>query len=281
VSAIGGIISLKQTPVGIEDFNPVMKALSHLGPDGSGVWREGPCALGHQMFRITPESLQEPLPFFDPGSDLAITADARLDNREELCDALDLSPDEGRELPDSHLIMKAFQKWGEDCVCQLLGDFVFALWDQRKGRMILVTDHMGRSPVYYYQDNARFVFATEIKGLLAAPQVRTRLDMEKLAMEAVPGLAFLDKARTFFEGIKRAPAATIISVREGGSHRGFIGNRKSRNRSTSGVRTNLQRPFRTCSAGQSGCACGALFRWPPSFRAASTPRRQRAWPLLS
>ncbi len=222
MSAICGIVSLNQTPVPKESLASVMNALSHLGPDGSGFWTEGECGLGHQMFHITPESLHETLPYQDSETGLIITADARLDNREDLWEALGIPSTEGRELPDSNLIIKSFQKWGEDCVNHFVGDFVFALWDGQLGKIILVTDHMGMRPVYYCQTKGSFVFATEIKGILAFPGVQTRLDMEKFAMQALPGLGLMDKSRTFFENIRKAPAAAIITIQKGTvSHRTY------------------------------------------------------------
>jgi len=222
MSAICGIVSLNQVPVPIESLTAVMSSLSHLGPDGSGIWMEGGCGIGHQMIHITPESLNEELPYQDSEAGLVITADARLDNRDDLLEALCIPSLEGRGLTDSILIIRSFQKWGEDCVHHFLGDFVFALWDHRKCKMILVTDHMGMRPVYYWQGKDSFVFATEIKGILAFPGVQTRLDMEKLAMQVIPGLQRLDKSRTFFENIRRAPAAAITNIEKGVvSHRTY------------------------------------------------------------
>ncbi len=222
MSAICGIVSLNQAPVTKESLTAVMNALSHLGPDGSYVWTEGGCGIGHQMFHITPESLNETLPYQDSEAGLVITADARLDNREDLFEALGIPSIEGRDLPDSILIIRSFQKWGEDCVHHLLGDFAFAIWDRQQGKMILVTDHMGIRTVYYCQVKNNLVFATEIKGILAFPGIQTRMDMERLAMQAVPGLLRLDKNRTFFEGIRRVPAACIITIEKGMvSHRTY------------------------------------------------------------
>ena len=108
-------------------------------------------------------------------------------------------------------------------MCTTLWAILFLLFGiARQGKMILVRDHMGMRPVYYYQAKDSFVFATEIKGILAFPGVQTRLDMEKLAMQAVPGLGLLDKSRTFFESIRKLPAAAIITIQEGiVSHRTY------------------------------------------------------------
>nr|NQU94209.1 asparagine synthetase B [Bacteroidota bacterium] len=77
----------------------MMAALCHRGPDGSGVILDGPIGLGHQMFHITPESLEEKLPYHKTDSGLIITADIRIDNRNVLFLALGLSPSD-RSIPD-------------------------------------------------------------------------------------------------------------------------------------------------------------------------------------
>ena len=84
MSGFCGILHLEGRPAEAETLEKMMDALAHLGIDVSGTWREGPTALGHQMLRITPDSFTEGLPFSHPQARLAVTADARLDNRKEL-----------------------------------------------------------------------------------------------------------------------------------------------------------------------------------------------------
>jgi asparagine synthase (glutamine-hydrolysing) len=84
MSALCGIFHLDGSPVVQDDLDKMMQAISHRGIDGSGSWVQGQVGLGHQIFWITPESLTETLPRYDPVAQLAITAVARLDNREDL-----------------------------------------------------------------------------------------------------------------------------------------------------------------------------------------------------
>ena len=218
MSAICGVVRLDKTPISEADMMPMMQALAHLGPDGSAIWTEGSCGLGHQMFCITSESLDEKLPFRDSEAGLTITTDARLDNRTDLLKTLDISTAEAPEPPDSSLIMKSYEKWGEDCVHHISGDFSFALWDAKNMKLIVATDHMGTLPIYYYLGSGSVVFATEIKGILASPDVQTRMDMEMVAMMAVPGLLLLNKYRTFFQDVHKLPAATFMIAENGSVH---------------------------------------------------------------
>jgi asparagine synthase (glutamine-hydrolysing) len=214
MSAVCGIVQFNDDAVTTESMEPIMKALAHRGPDGAAIWTEGPCGLGHQMFHITPESLTEKLPYHDHEAGLVISADSRLDNRQELMDVLDIPLSE-RGIPDSLLILQAYKKWEEDCPGHLLGAFACTIWDTKQRKLVLLTDHMGRTPLFYHQNDRAFLFASEIKGLLAHPDVSVRLNMEKIAAFGVMGLILRDKSNTFFSGIYKMPAACIMTVKDG------------------------------------------------------------------
>ena len=213
MSAICGILYLDGKPVAAETVDTMMAKLSHRGRDGSGVWREGPLGLGHQMLHTTPESLHETLPFRDSSSDLVITADARIDNREELFDEFDIPPPERAGVADSKLILKAYEKWGEDCSKRLLGDFAFAIWDRRKQQLFCARDHVGFRTFYYYHSRRFLAFATEIKGVLAAPDVPRRLNETAVADYLVYNQQDLEI--TFYKGILRLPPAHVIVLQAG------------------------------------------------------------------
>ena len=163
MSSIAGVYLLDGSPVDPDRLKRMNDRLSHRGPDGSGLWCEGSVGLGHQMLWTTPESLHEKLPLEADG--LVITADARVDNREELLPELGLRED----VSDSEVILETYRKWGRNCVDRLLGDFAFVVWDKAKGELFCARDHMGVKPFYYYHEPGKiFAFATEIKALFAS-----------------------------------------------------------------------------------------------------------------
>ena len=91
MSGISGICCRNGRPVDPSDLDRMLEAAAYRGPDGRNAWHEGPIALGHLMLWTTPESLHERLPLVDSTARLAITADARIDNRAELIPALELT----------------------------------------------------------------------------------------------------------------------------------------------------------------------------------------------
>jgi asparagine synthase (glutamine-hydrolysing) len=184
------------------------EAQSHRGQDWAGTWIEGQIGLAHQMFHTTPESLRERLPL--ARGHLAMTADARIDNREELIDALGLRND----IADSELILAAYEKWGQQCAEKLLGDFAFAIWDRRNNLLYCARDHFGVKPFYYSSSSASFCFATEIAALLGLPQVSRRLN-ELMIAEHLTG-AFQTAGITYYQDILRLPPAHFLVADENG-----------------------------------------------------------------
>lgn len=206
MSAITGIFYRDGREVDEKQIKRMNDRLSHRGPDGSAVWCEGPVGLGHQMLHTTPESLHEVLPYEEDG--LVITADARIDNRKELSEKLDI--EDAEEVSDSYYILKAYQKWGEKCPEELLGDFAFAIWDKNKEQLFCARDHMGIKQFYYYQTDDVFYFATEMKSLFTIPEIPHKLNEFKLALFLM--INTFDKLYTFYDEILRLIPAHSLKI---------------------------------------------------------------------
>jgi asparagine synthase (glutamine-hydrolysing) len=143
-----------------------------------------------------------------------VTADARLDNRDELLPALGLPP--FFDLPDSSLILKAYQQWGTACVEHMVGEFAFAIWDARARRLHCFTDPMGIRPLFYTEVRGQyFAFASELKALLAIGDPPPQINQRRLAMMGVSALSvYLEWETTCFDQIRRMPAATVMTVQD-------------------------------------------------------------------
>jgi len=216
VSAICGILSLTNSPPCLDLLARMLAALQQHGPDGSGQWHDGSVGLGHQMMHITPESLNEHLPLHHGESGISITFDGRLDNRDDLIQALGIPG--SSDLPDSAVLLKAYQKWGADSVERLVGEFSFAVWDVRNHRLHCCADPMGIRPLFYSRISGKyFAFASEIRPLLAIDENRGLINDKRLAMLGVSALSvFLEPETTCFKNIFRIPAGTILSMDRNG-----------------------------------------------------------------
>ena len=209
MSGIVGIYLRQGEPVRSSQLSLMVDTIAHRGPDGAKIWHQENVGLGHLMLQTTPESLIEELPYSDRLTDTAITADARIDNRDELIDLLDLKGDRPEEITDSSLILKAYHKWGRECPAKLIGDFAFAIWDGRERQWFCARDPMGIKPFYYYQSSDLFAFASEIEGLLCLP-IKKQLNELRIAYQLAGFLE--DEAATFYQNIFHLPAAHSLCV---------------------------------------------------------------------
>ena len=210
MSGIGGILNRSGKPIDPEIPVRMANTITHRGPDRTNVWREGKCALFHCMLQTTEESVHESLPYKDPLTGNVITADARIDNRAELANKLGLSPSESQKMADSAYILAAYNRWGEDCAEKLIGDFAFAIWDEKKKQFFCARDHMGVKPFYYHCSENLFIFGSEIKAILASKEVSREIDEQRV----LDYLVFYnsDTQSTFFQNIKRLPARFSFTV---------------------------------------------------------------------
>ncbi|MFN4020346.1 MAG: asparagine synthase-related protein [Erythrobacter sp.] len=193
----------------------MMERLARRGPEGSGVWTEGPLALGHTLLATTPEALGEVMPFRHPPSGCVITGDIRIDNRDELLASLALDP-HGRVVGDGELVMHAYLKWGADCPGRLLGDFAFAVWDAPRRRLLCARDQMGmRQLIWHHAPGRLFAFATDTDALLAHPEVPARVNEARIA-DYLEDLEAIDLTSTFYHDLFRLPPAHALVVEAGG-----------------------------------------------------------------
>jgi asparagine synthase (glutamine-hydrolysing) len=164
------------------------------------------------MLWTTPESLREKLPLQDRGRTLVITADARLDNRDDL---LRLLPHMPRTCSDSELILEAYVKWGESCPTKLIGDFSFAIWDRIRHILFAARDRIGVKPFYYHQRDDLFAFCSDISPLFRALALPKRIDPD--AIREIFNALALAFDRTLFENVRRLPPACTLVLRDGQS----------------------------------------------------------------
>ncbi len=210
MSGIVGIFcrDVNEAPRG--EVVPMLEAIAHRGPDGSRWLHRGRVELGNCMLHTTPESLQEDLPRFDPRRKLAIAADARIDNRSALVRALRLREGgSAATITDSDLILRAYERWGEDCVSHLVGDFVFAIWDESNQRLFCARDHLGVKPFYYHISDRHFLFGSEIKSVVAHDAVDERLFEQRLLDYLVN---IKDQESTLYKEVYRLRPGHTITV---------------------------------------------------------------------
>src|ERR1019366_2310115 len=213
MSAIFGLINLNGRPVAVAEMELMCAALVPYGPDAQGIWTDGDIGLGQCLMRFTPEDCLERQPAFRHHAQHVVVSDARIDNRSELQHELAIPPAEARGLPDSAFILRAYDKWGTDCVSHLTGAFAFALYDLRKRSVLCARSAMAERSFFYYETSGLFAFSSAPKGLFALPFVPRTVDRQSVADFMV--MSANEPGSSYFSGVHRLQAGHLIVV-EGG-----------------------------------------------------------------
>ncbi len=183
--------------------------LAHRGPDGEGQWIRGAMGLACQNLWVTPESYHETQPLVDARG-LALAFDGRLDNRGDLLprlrEHLPIAPDAS----DATVVLAAYQVAGEAFPTWLVGDFALALFDASRQRLVLVRDAIGVRPLYYCQLPHAFLCASEVKALLAHPDVHTQPNHDVIGDFLLDRWA--DSQHTCFQSVCSVPPAHQVVV---------------------------------------------------------------------
>jgi len=181
MSALAGRWNLDGRPGAGAACDRMLAAQKLYGPHDSARWERdgGAIALGRCLFRTLPEDRFDRQPLAGAGGRWRLVADVRLDNRAELTAALGLA--EAAALPDSAILLAAWERWEEAVFDRLLGDYAFAAWDAHDRRLILARDALGSRPLHYHRGRDFLAFASMPKGLHALADVPYAADEERAA----------------------------------------------------------------------------------------------------
>lgn len=184
MSGIAGIVSFDGRPIDREAFARMMRALAPRGPDGQHSVIGEDFALGNAIFHTTPESSleQQPLRF----EHYIITADARIDNRAELLDELEIPRPEQSKLSDAGVIVRAYAKWKRGAPYKLEGNFAFAIWDTREKRLFCARDVFGAKPFCFTKLPWGFVFASDTMAMRASQLFNLTINEGRFADALTP-----------------------------------------------------------------------------------------------
>ncbi|MBB6730633.1 asparagine synthase-related protein [Cohnella zeiphila] len=216
MSAIAGFIDDNE-PVSIEIIENMMRSLEKYPADHVQTWHRRSAFLGCLAQWFTPESVHERQPRRDERTGLVIAADAIIDNREELFRRLQVEHSRRKRMTDSELISEAYLEWGEDAPKYLIGDFAFAIWDERRRRLFGARDLAGSRTLYYVRRPGQFAFCTVMNPLFALPGVRKELNEDWLAeFLAIPIiLDTIDVRSTVYRPIGQIPPAHSFTFENG------------------------------------------------------------------
>ena len=168
--------------------------------------------FGRRLTRVLPEDDFDEGPLLGGSGSLLLTADVRLDNRDELRHDLRLAA-ECREMSDSALLLRAWERWRDAALDRLSGAFAFAIWDNSAGALLLVRDPQGQKPLHYHLGRSFSAFASMPRGIHALSTAPRRPNLQTLARFI--DLAPPAPAATFFAGVDQVAPGHLVRIRRG------------------------------------------------------------------
>ncbi|MFP7473347.1 asparagine synthase-related protein [Niallia taxi] len=214
MSAIAGVYYLDKYPKSDNQIFKMMEMLDKYPADDIQVWQQDNISFGCHAQWNTPESVGEKLPCYDYQKQYAITADAIIDNRQELAVNLGLDKQQLKLLPDSMLILLAYDKWEEETPQYLIGDFAFMIWDGKRQKLFGARDFSGGRTLYYSHKKGEFAFCTLMEPLLTNKYISKELNEDWLSEYlAISGaIDTTDASITPYRDVAQLPPAHSITV---------------------------------------------------------------------
>lgn len=189
----------------------------HRGPDDAGIYlsKDSRLGLGHRRLSIIDLSPAGHQPMCNEDGSLWVVFNGEIYNYRSLVQELAAKGHVFRSQSDTEAIVHLYEEYGKECVSRLDGMYAIALWDERTGTLTLVRDRLGVKPLYYYHRNGVFLFASEIKAILAHPAVSRDVDEEALYHY----LTFVTTPSplTLFKNIGKLAPGTMMTVDVSGS----------------------------------------------------------------
>jgi asparagine synthase (glutamine-hydrolysing) len=188
-------------------------AVAHRGPDGEGVRSHGPIGLAHRRLAIVDMSPAGAQPMSNPEGTLWIVYNGEIYNYLDERKGLEARGYQFRSRSDTEVLLYLYQEYGQACLERLHGMFAFAIWDAPRDTFFLARDRFGKKPLYYQLTPDRFLFASEIKALLAVQSQAPAIDPE--AINHFLSFDYVPSPRTAFQGIFKLPAGHQLTYRDG------------------------------------------------------------------
>jgi asparagine synthase (glutamine-hydrolysing) len=209
---LAGIVTFDGTPIERSSLEAMGDRLRHRGPDAAGYLVDAAAApaagLVHRRLSIIDLSTAADQPIPNEDGTVQVLLNGEIYNFQELRAAL--APRHTfRSQGDTEVVAHLYEERGPDAVAALDGMFTLVIWDARARRLVLARDHFGKKPLYYWHDARRFVFASEIKALLA---VGVPAEMAEENLGEYLAFGYVPTPRTLFRGILKLPPASILVV---------------------------------------------------------------------
>ena len=209
---IAGYITVRPAAPDKARLERMTDTIRHRGPDECGYYQDAHASLGHRRLSIIDLATGQQ-PMTNENGRLQIVYNGEIFNHADLRPALERAGHVYKTRCDTETILHAYEEYGPLCVERFRGMFSFALWDAEARRLFCARDRLGKKPFYYYYDGRLFAFASEIKALLAHPEIRAALDESTLPEYLTFG--YISDERTMFSGIRKLMPGHLLTLDAG------------------------------------------------------------------
>lgn len=209
---IAGNLHLRGASARQELLGRMIGTIRHRGPDDVGIYSNGPVGLAHARLSII-DLAGGHQPMSIAKDTLWITFNGEIFNYVELREDLIKKGHRFTSNSDTEVLLHLYQEEGEGCVERLNGQWAFAIWDTATRKLFLSRDRFGVRPLYYTQSGDTFLFASEIKALLAWPAVERAIDLA--ALDQIFTFWVTVPPRTAFKGINQLPPGHSMIIQDG------------------------------------------------------------------
>jgi asparagine synthase (glutamine-hydrolysing) len=208
-----GIVGIynQHKPIDIGMLSVMRDSMVHRGPDDAGAWSssDGRLGLAHRRLSIIDLSPGGHQPMSDHSGKFIIVFNGEIYNFLELRKELENRGHAFRTQSDTEVIIEAYRAWGADCVPRLNGMFSFCIYDSNKGILFLARDRAGEKPLFYFHARGKFLFASELKALMADPAFPRILDIEGLNLYLMYG--YIPGAGSILRNVHKLPAGHTMT----------------------------------------------------------------------
>ncbi len=201
---IAGQVRADGAPVEEDLIARMCAAQEHRGPDSRGLHVSGPVGLGIQRLRVIDLDTGDQ-PVYNEDGSVAVVLNGEIYNYAELRQELLRAGHTLATKGDTEVIAHLYEEHGTDCLSRLEGMFAFALWDDRRKRLFLARDRVGKKPLFYSLRGGVLSFASELRALLQAPEVPREIDPE--AIDAYLAYGYVPAPLSAFRGVHKLPPA--------------------------------------------------------------------------
>lgn len=185
----------------------------HRGPDGEGVFADGPAGLAMRRLAIIDLATGNQ-PMFNEDGTVVVVFNGEIYNYRELRAELQQHGHRFATLSDTETLVHGYETWGDRLPERLNGMFAFALWDMRRRRLLLARDHLGIKPLYYAAlPGGGLAFASEIKALL--PLEGWSRDIDPIALDWFLATRYIPAPRSIYLGVRKLPPAHRLTIGDG------------------------------------------------------------------